>query len=127
MEAKIPIVIFVYWIPFTLFAARTVIETEQMTITSVWVIQILVQRCKRLKWSNPLNRENLSNIFHFLFLSLDWIRMIATVQLDAMLVQYAKHRASASETAGPPYFINGMTCHVQVDDSLFSVELLHLC
>ena len=41
MEAKIPIVIFVYWIPFTLFAARTVIETEQMTITSVWVIQIL--------------------------------------------------------------------------------------
>ena len=127
MEAKIPIVIFVYWIPFTLFAARTVIETEQMTITSVWVIQILEQRRKSLKWTNPLNRENLSNIFHFLFLSLDWIRMIATVQLDAMLVQYAKHRASASETAGSPYFINGMTCNIQVDDSLFSVELLHLC
>ena len=127
MEAKIPIVIFAYWMSFTLFAARTVIETEQMTITSVWVIQILVQRCKRLKWSNPLNRENLSNIFHFLFLSLDWTRMIATVQLDAMLVQYAKHRASASETAGPPYFFNGMTCNIQVDDCLFSVELLHLC
>ena len=126
MEAKIPIVIFVYWIPFTLFAARTVIETEQMTITSVWVIQILVQRCKRLKWSNPLNRENLSNIFHFLFLSLDWTRMIATVQLDAMLVQYSEYRASASETAGSPYFINGMTCNIQVDNCLFSVELLHL-
>ena len=41
MEAKIPIVIFAYWMSFTLFAARTVIETEQMTITSVWVIQIL--------------------------------------------------------------------------------------
>ena len=116
---------------FTFFAARTVIETEQMTITIVWVIQILEQRRKSLKWTNPLNRENLSNIFHFysslLFLSLDWPRMIATVQLDAMLVQYAEHRASASETAGPPYFINGMTCHIQVDDSLFSVELLHLC
>ena len=127
MEAKIPIVIFAYWMSFTLFAARTVIETEQMTITSVWVIQILVQRCKRLKWSNPLNRENLSNIFHFLFLSLDRPRMIATVQLDAMLVQYAEYRALASETAGSPYFINGMTCNIQVDDSLFSVELLHLC
>ena len=57
-------------------------------------------------------------------LSLDWTRMIATVQLDAMLVQYAKHRASASETAGPPYFINGMTCHVQVDDSLLFAEKL---
>ena len=112
---------------FTFFAARTVIETEQMTITSVWVIQILVQRCKRLKWSNPLNRENLSNIFHFLFLSLDWLRMIATIQLDAMLVQYSEHRASASETADSPYFINGMTCNILVDDSLFSVELLHLC
>ena len=53
--------------------------------------------------------------------------MIASVLLDAMLVQDAEHRAAASETAGSPYFINGMTCHVQVDDSLFSVELLHLC
>ena len=53
--------------------------------------------------------------------------MIATVQLDAMLVQYAEYRALASETAGSPYFINGMTCHIQVDDNLFSVELLHLC
>ena len=34
--------------------------------------------------------------------------MIATVQLDAMLVKYAEHRASASETASSPYFINGM-------------------
>ena len=53
--------------------------------------------------------------------------MIAAVQLDAMLVQYAEYRALASETAGSPYFINGMTCNIQVDDSLFSVELLHLC
>ena len=116
---------------FTFFAARTVIGTEQMTITIVWGIQILEQRRKSLKWTNPLNRENLSNIFHFysslLFLFLDWTRMIATVQLDAMLVQYAEHRASASETAGSPYFINGMTCNIQVDDCLFSVELLHLC
>ena len=64
--------------------------------------------------------------FPFVLL-LDWPRMIAAVQLDAMLVQYAKHRTSASETAGPPYFINGMTCNIQVDDSYFSVELLHLC
>ena len=80
--------------------------------------QIPVQRRKSLKWTNPLNCENLSNIFHFfystlLFLSLDWPRMIATVQLDAMLVLYAEYRASASETAGSPYFINGMTCHIQ--------------
>ena len=53
--------------------------------------------------------------------------MTATVQLDAMLVQDAEHRAAASEAAGSPYFINGMTCHIQVDDSFFSVELLHLC
>ena len=53
--------------------------------------------------------------------------MITTVQLDTMLVKYAEHRASASEIAGSPYFINGMTCNIQVDDSLFSVELLHLC
>ena len=64
--------------------------------------------------------------FPFVLL-LDWPRMIAAVQLDAMLVQYAEHRASASETAGSPYFINGMTCNIQVDDCLFSVELLHLC
>ena len=131
MEAKIPIVIFAYWMSFTLFAARTVIETEQMTITSVWVIQILEQRRKSLKWTNPLNRENLSNIFHFLFHSfipfLQQSAMRPTVQRHTMLVEYAKHRAPASETAGPPHFINGMTYHVQVDDSLFSVELLHLC
>ena len=53
--------------------------------------------------------------------------MIAAVQLDAMLVQDTEHRTAASEAAGSPYFINGMTCHIQVDDSLFSVELLHLC
>ena len=131
MEAKIPIVIFAYWMSFTLFAARTVIETEQMTITSVWVIQILVQRCKRLKWSNPLNRENLSNIFHFLFHSfipfLQRPTMRPTVQRHTMLVEYAEHRAAASEAAGSPYFINWMTCNIQVDDSFFSVELLHLC
>ena len=53
--------------------------------------------------------------------------MIAAVQLDAMFIQDAEHRAAASEAAGSPYFINGMTCHIQVDDNLFSVELLHLC
>ena len=42
--------------------------------------------------------------------------MIAAVQLDAMLVQYAEHRAPASETAGPPYFINGMTCSAKFQE-----------
>ena len=112
MEAKIPIVILANGMPFTFFATRTIIKAEQMTVTSIWVIQILGQRRKSIEWTNPLNRENLSNIFHFLFLSLDWTRMIAAVQLDAMLVQYSEHRASASEAAGSPYFINGMSSNV---------------
>lgn len=127
MEAKIPIVIFAYWMSFTLFAARTVIETEQMTITSVWVIQILEQRRKSLKWTNPLNRENLSNIFHFLFHSfipfLQRPAMRPTVQRHTMLIEYAEHGTSAREAADGEDVINAVTLVVHVHDVLLTLQL----
>ena len=127
MEAKIPIVIFACWMSFTLFAARTVIETEQMTITSVWVIQILEQRRKSLKWTNPLNRENLSNIFHFLFHSfipfLQWPTMRPTVQRHTMLVEYAEHGTSACESADGEDVINAVPLVVHVHDVLLTFQL----
>ena len=58
--------------------------------------------------------------------SLDWSGMIASVELDSMLVENAENGASASESAGSPDFIYRMSCNIEVHNSLLSVELLHL-
>ena len=58
--------------------------------------------------------------------SLDRSGMIASVELDSVLVEYAEYGTSASESAGSPDFIYRMTGHIEVHYSLLSVELLHL-
>ena len=58
--------------------------------------------------------------------SLDWSGMIASVELNSVLVENAEYGASASESAGSPDFIYRMSSHIEVHYSLLSVELLHL-
>ena len=58
--------------------------------------------------------------------SLDWSGVVASIQLDSVLVEYAEYGASASESAGSPDFIYRMSGHIEVHYSLLSVELLHL-
>lgn len=52
--------------------------------------------------------------------------MVASVELDSMLIENAEYGASASESAGSPDFIYRMSCNIEVHYSLLSVELLHL-
>ena len=42
-----------------------------------------------------------------------------------MLVEYAEYRTVAFETAGSPNVIYWLTCNIEVDNSLLSVELVH--
>ena len=58
--------------------------------------------------------------------SLDRSGMIASVELDSVLVEYAEYGTSASESAGSPDFIYRMSGNIEVHYSLFSVELLRL-
>ena len=127
MQAKIAIVILANGMPFTFFATRTIIKAEQMTVTSIWVIQILGQRRKSIEWTNPLNRENLSNIFHFLFLSfipfLQWSAVRPTVQRHTMLVEYTEHGTSACEATDSEDVINAVPLVVHVHDILLTLQL----
>ena len=52
--------------------------------------------------------------------------MVASVELDSMLIENAENGTSASESAGSPDFIYRMTGNIEVHYSLLSVELLHL-
>lgn len=57
---------------------------------------------------------------------LDWSGVVASIQLDSVLVENAEYGTSASESAGSPDFIYRMSCNIEVHHSLLSVELLHL-
>ena len=57
---------------------------------------------------------------------LDWSGVVASIQLDSVLVENAEYGTSASESAGSPDFIYRMSCNIEVHYSLLSVELLHL-
>ena len=52
--------------------------------------------------------------------------MVASIQLDSVLVENAEYGTSASESAGSPDFIYRMSGNIEVHYSLFSVELLRL-
>ena len=53
---------------------------------------------------------------------LDRAGMLAPVQLDAILVQDAEHRAATTETTGFPDLVNGMPRRIEVDNRLFPVH-----
>ena len=57
---------------------------------------------------------------------LDRSGVVASIQLDSVLVENAEYGTSASESAGSPDFIYRMSCNIEVHYSLLSVELLHL-
>lgn len=52
--------------------------------------------------------------------------VVASIQLDSVLVENAEYGTSASESAGSPDFIYRMSGNIEVHYSLFSVELLRL-
>ena len=57
---------------------------------------------------------------------LDRSGVVASIQLDSVLVENAEYGTSASESAGSPDFIYRMSGNIEVHYSLFSVELLRL-
>lgn len=57
---------------------------------------------------------------------LDRSGVVASIQLDSVLVENAEYGTSASESAGSPDFIYRMSGNIKVHYSLFSVELLRL-
>lgn len=57
---------------------------------------------------------------------LDRSGVVASIQLDSVLVENAEYGTSASESAGSPDFIYRMSGNIEVLYSLFSVELLRL-
>ena len=57
---------------------------------------------------------------------LDWSGVVASIQLDSVLVENAEYGTSASESAGSPDFIYRMSGNIEVYYSLLSVEFLHL-
>jgi hypothetical protein len=57
---------------------------------------------------------------------LDRSGVVASIQLDSVLVENAEYETSASESAGSPDFIYRMSGNIEVHYSLFSVELLRL-
>lgn len=57
---------------------------------------------------------------------LDRSGVVASIQLDSVLVENAEYGTSASESAGSPDFIYRMSGNIEVHYSLFSVEFLRL-
>ena len=57
---------------------------------------------------------------------LDRSGVVASIQLDSVLVENAEYGTSASESAGSPDFIYRMSGNIEVLYSLLSVELLRL-
>lgn len=57
---------------------------------------------------------------------LDRSGVVASIQLDSVLVENAEYGTSASESAGSPDFIYRMSGNIEVHYSLLSVELLRL-
>lgn len=57
---------------------------------------------------------------------LDRSGVIASVELDSVLVENAENGTSTSKSAGSPDFIYRMSCNIEVHNSLLSIELLHL-
>lgn len=57
---------------------------------------------------------------------LDRSGVVASIQLDSVLVENAEYGTSASESAGSPDFIYRMSGNIEVHYSLFYVELLRL-
>ncbi len=57
---------------------------------------------------------------------LDRSGVVASIQLDSVLVENAEYETSASKSAGSPDFIYRMSGNIEVLYSLLSVELLRL-
>ena len=59
--------------------------------------------------------------FPFVLL-IDRTRMLTSIQLYSMLVQYAEHRTSTTEAAGFPDFFNRVSSCIEVNDCLLSIH-----